>query len=194
MQPASLIIPLLLLVLSVCCGEDQANIVADKQCTEGVLWVGQEGDRRSYSDVQLWDMDHVGAPEMTPGRDCVACHAADEGPGYIIAGTVFRKLNEPSDCAGVYGATVIIKDAAKREYRLEANPMGNFYLKAKDAPEFKKPFEAKLLFGGIERQMFTAQTNGSCNSCHTAKGTAPKGESAPPGRICVDANDPNCSP
>ena len=186
----------LALLLATSCAEERANIVADDLCTQGVRWAGQEGDQRGLPDPQLRAMEqHQGAPEMHPGRDCIACHAAlARGPKLLVAGTVFTRLRETSDCAGVFGAAVTIKDAAGAELELESNPMGNFFLRASAAPGFKPPFTAKLLYAGKERQMFTPQTNGSCNGCHTAQGTAPAGQGKAPGRICVDPNDPACTP
>ncbi len=187
------------LLLALACAEEQANIVVDNTCNESVRWAGLEGDQRGLTDEQLRAMPtHRGATEMHPGRDCMACHKALGGPSdFVIAGTVFTKRDEPGDCSGVHGATVIIKDAAGTEFRLKSNPMGNFHMHGGGhghGPELKTPFTVKLLHDGKERQMYTPQTNGSCNSCHTAQGTAPAGQGKPPGRICVDPKDPLCTP
>lgn len=181
---------LLALLVAGGCAEQQANIVIDSRCSAGARWAGLEGDQAGLTEQQLQTMaGHNGAPEMHPGRDCLGCHAAlARGPELLVAGTVFGTLRETADCAGVHGATVIIKDAAGTEHRLESNPMGNFYLTRNAAPGFKTPFQARLLRGGKELPMYTPQSQGSCNSCHTAKG------SGPPGRVCIAPGGGGCKP
>jgi len=178
------------------CAQEQANIVLDDRCAAGVRWAGVEGDPTGQSEEQLRAIeDHVAAPEMHPGRDCVACHSAlSHGPDFVIAGTVYMKRDEASDCGGVHSATVIVKDAAGVEYRLASNGVGNFYLRRGDAPDFKPPYQVRLLHGGTERPMYSPQTEGSCNRCHTAQGDAPAGQGSPSGRVCVDPNDLICAP
>ena len=180
------------MLLLAACAQEQANIVTDDQCAQGVRWQGLEANQRGLPDKQLQAMgEHRGAPEMHPGRDCIDCHKTlARGPAFAVAGTVFGERTEEADCAGVHGATVIITDAANVEHRLATNTLGNFMLRQDQASGFKTPYQVRLLYGGKERRMYTPQTNGSCNACHsvpTAKGGAP-------GRICVDPNDPVCTP
>lgn len=173
------------------CGEDRANVVEDDRCTEGVRWAGTEGGA-SYSDDQLWQQDHIGAFEMHPGRDCIGCHSNGKGsgPDYVVAGTAFRRLDEVSDCFGTAGVTIIIIDARGTTYTLPTDPSGNFWLERADAPGFQPPYEARIRHGGREGRMVASQRTGACNSCHTATGITP----GPPGRICVDPNNPSCMP
>jgi cytochrome c553 len=182
-------------LLLTACSEARSNIVEDKTCAAGVRWAGSEA-QEGATDESLWDSPHVAAGEMHPGRDCVACHdRAKEGPDpYVVSGTVFHKLAERNDCFGVGSVTVLIKDSKGKTYTLPSNEAGNFWLEQDEAPGFSPPFSASIRFGGVERSMFTKQTNGNCLRCHTAKGTAPAGAGAPPGRICVDPNDPVCTP
>ena len=184
-----------LLLCAAACAEERANLVLDRACTEGLRWQGLI-DHKWKSDKELWTVDHRGAPEMTPGRDCIACHAQQGGraPRFLVAGTVFRKLSEPSDCLGVGRAEVEITCATGEVYKVGSNEAGNFILLAKDAPMFATPYSIKIRYGGREGRMYGKQTSGSCNSCHTATGDAPPGEGKPPGRICVDPDNPNCMP
>ena len=165
------------LLLTVGCEvEQRANVVLDPSCSEGVRWAGLEGDTR-LTDAKLWPQEHVGAPEMHPGRDCMTCHKksshGDHAPRFVVAGTAFGKLQERSDCYGVGGVTITVTDANKVSHELKSNSAGNFWLAAADAPEFKMPFTVKIRHNGREGQMYSPQTIGSCNNCHSASGKDP---------------------
>ena len=124
-----------------------------------------------------WTDGDEGSPDMHPGRSCIDCHALGEGPRFIIAGTVFRQLNEPNDTYGVKGVVVQLTDAKGKVIRLTTNTSGNFMLRARGNP-IAFPFTAKVLFQGREAEMATPQSTGNCAACHTAKG-----EHGAPGRI-----------
>jgi hypothetical protein len=124
-----------------------------------------------------WTDGDEGSPDMHPGRSCIDCHALGEGPRFIIAGTVFRQLNEPNDTYGVKGVVVQLTDAKGKVIRLTTNTSGNFMLRARGNP-IAFPFTAKVLFQGREAEMATPQSTGNCAACHTAKG-----ENGAPGRI-----------
>ncbi len=95
-------------------------------------------------------------------------------------------------CYGVGGVTITVTDANKVSHELKSNSAGNFWLAAADAPEFKMPFTVKIRHNGREGQMYSPQTIGSCNNCHSASGKDPSGQFQSPGRICVDPDEGNC--
>jgi hypothetical protein len=131
-------------------------------CTSGRIAAGSEG------------------PNMDPGQACIACHASNEGPDFILAGTVYPTAHEPNNCvdavASAAGATVVIVDAANRTYTLHVNAVGSFY----SSTPITTPFRAKVVVGTSERVMSTAQTSGDCNGCHTQNGA-----NSAPGRILL---------
>jgi hypothetical protein len=111
-------------------------------------------------------------PSMRPGAACPTCHR------FAVAGTVYPTLHEPTNCNGINGSsmamTVVITDANGAVHTIPVNGVGNFYLRGSIA----RPFRAKIISGGRERAMVLPQTNGACNSCHTALGA-----NNAPGRI-----------
>ena len=125
---------------------------------------------------------------MNPGLSCLTCHAGggggggedeDEAPFYALAGTVYPTAHEPNLCYGANGsngAKIVITDAASRTITLTPNASGNFFY---DGP-ITFPFHAKVTYQGRERIMVAAQSNGSCNSCHTQNGA-----NGAPGRILL---------
>jgi len=136
-----------------------------------------------------WNSNSEGSPIMNPGLSCLSCHSAsggggggeddDEAPFYAIAGTVYPTAHEPNLCYGANGsngARVVITDAANRVITLTPNQSGNFFYDG--AITF--PFRAKITYQGRERIMTAAQTNGSCNACHTQNGA-----NGAPGRILL---------
>lgn len=137
-------------------------LFADPTCTSDQHWSGGENDR------------------MRPGEACVSCHSRQgEGPRYSIAGTLYPTGHEPDDCNGVTtdsGAVVVITDANGMEFQLSVNSAGNF----SSGQNIATPYTAKVVTASGERQMFTPQTNGDCNTCHTADGVM-----GAPGRIVL---------
>lgn len=131
-------------------------------CTSGQNWTGGENSL------------------MRPGEACIACHSAGEGPRFVVAGTVYPTGHEPNDCNGVSQASqavVVITDAANNTYQAQVNAAGNFYLQGIN---LVTPYSAKVVVGSAERAMGSQQTNGDCNSCHSAEGA-----SSAPGRIVL---------
>ncbi len=140
-------------------GTDPLN--AAPTCTSGKFYSGH-GD---------------GSSQMDPGEACIACHdqSGGEAPRFGVAGTVYPTGHEPDLCDGVAGdATVVITDANAVVYNLTVNSAGNFYSRSTMA----FPIHAKVVVGGQERVMASAQTSGDCNGCHTQDGA-----SSAPGRI-----------
>ncbi|MEM7154754.1 MAG: hypothetical protein AAF799_18030 [Myxococcota bacterium] len=157
---------LLSIPLAGCDDDDGGPLVAtvsNDECVSGRRWVG----------------GNEGSPQMHPGGDCIACHATNGGPEFLIAGTVYELFAEPNECFGFEGATVEIVDANGREISLPTNEAGNFYLAANDGP-VAMPYRASVVVNGATRLMNTMQVNGSCSSCHTATGA-----SGAPGRIVI---------
>jgi mono/diheme cytochrome c family protein len=73
-------------------------------------------------------------------------------------------------------ARVVIVDARGQTITLTPNAAGNFFT----AVAVTFPFRAKVTYQGRERIMVAAQSNGSCNACHTQNGA-----SGAPGRITL---------
>lgn len=104
---------------------------------------------------------------MQPGKACIACHSANGGPSFTLAGTVYPTLHEPDGCNGVPGnMSVVIVDAAGKSHTMPVNAAGNF-IRVTNLP---MPYTAKVVNGPKSRVMKTPQTNGDCNSCHTERG------------------------
>jgi hypothetical protein len=131
---------------------------APARCTSGMTWNGRTGDT------------------MRPGEACPSCHS-----NFYLAGTVYPTGHEPNDCDGVdalttTGLTVVITEANGTVDTLYPDAVGNFFTTATVAT----PFTAKVVLNGKERAMLVAQTNTSCNSCHTQNGA-----NSAPGRITI---------
>jgi hypothetical protein len=154
----------------------------------------------------FWTGGNTGSPLMNPGLSCLSCHTGgggddsgggNSGPGgggddnggggddegaplYTIAGTLYPTAHEPNLCNGsngaMNGARVVIVDAANQTITLTPNAAGNFFY----AGAVTFPFHAKVTFQGRERIMTAAQSNGSCNACHTQNGA-----NGAPGRILL---------
>jgi hypothetical protein len=137
----------------------------------------------------FWTGGNEGSPLMNPGLSCLSCHSGggggggeddEEAPPYTIAGTLYPSAHEPNLCNGsngeMNGARVVIVDAANHTITLTPNAAGNFFY----AGAVTFPFHAKVTFQGRERIMTAAQSNGSCNACHTQNGA-----SGAPGRILL---------
>jgi hypothetical protein len=133
-------------------------------CLSGMKWTG--GDE--------------GSPEMHPGGNCIVCHGSGEGPRFAVAGTVYRQMNERTDCYGVQGAVVTLTDASGAVVRLTTNKAGNFFSRGRGKEHLTMPFTAKVVFQGAERAMETPQSAGNCAGCHTAQGA-----NGAPGRIRI---------
>jgi hypothetical protein len=131
-------------------------------CTSGRIAAGPEG------------------PTMNPGQACIACHATNEAPDFIVAGTVYPTAHEPNNCVSTApsaaNATVVIVDANNRTFTLPVNAAGSFY----SSTAIAKPFHAKVVVGTSERSMLATQTSGDCNGCHTQNGA-----NSAPGRILL---------
>jgi hypothetical protein len=144
-----------------------------------LLLVGGAFASAQGTTVTKWTQGDRGSPLMHPGMSCIDCHAKGEGPRFLIAGTVFKSLTEADNVYGVEGVTVQITDAKGNVFKLTTNASGNFYLQAR-GNTLVMPFTAKVISNGKERAMGSAQSTGSCNTCHAAKGL-----NGAPGRILI---------
>ncbi len=127
--------------------------------------------------------------DMEPGNTCIQCHSQGEGPTYTLAGTVFRNLITKTGCyaSGTASSvvppasyTVQITDANGKVFKATTSTLsGNFHFSGKSVSGFTPPYSAEVQdSAGNVRKMATKQTNGDCNSCHTAVGA-----NGAPGRI-----------
>lgn len=130
-------------------------------CSSGTTWTG--GNRES--------------PLMHPGLPCIGCHASSEdGPRFLIAGTVYPTGHEPDDCNGATSAAVEVTDAAGIVTTLPVNAAGSFFSSA----AFAFPIHVAVVANGARRAMAGSPPSGDCNSCHTQDGA-----SMAPGRIAL---------
>ncbi len=127
-------------------------------CVSGFRWIG--GDRKS--------------PNMNPGLACIACHTAQRGPQFTVAGTIYAATAEPDLCDGVAGTTIEVTDSRGIVTTLTTNSAGNFY----GNPSLTFPVRARVRTSTGTREMTTAASSGDCNTCHTAAGA-----NGAPGRI-----------
>ena len=127
---------------------------------------------------RMWTGGNRESPLMHPGGECIDCHTRLDGPPFDIAGTVYAGFHQVLDCNGESGATVVITDANGQVFTLTSNSAGNFYLPVERG--LQTPYTAKVVVDGVERVMFSPQTNGDCNSCHTQDGA-----NGAPGRVHI---------
>jgi MYXO-CTERM domain-containing protein len=135
------------------------SYVTSDVCSGGLAWTG--GDK--------------GSANMHPGSACVDCHAANGGPHFTIAGTIYPS-KAPDDCLGSTDASIEITGADGKLLTITANEAGNFYTEL----AVKTPYQVKVVSGGKSKIMGSAQTSGDCNSCHTEAGA-----NAAPGRVTL---------
>ncbi len=142
--------------------ESAANPFAASDGASGLRWVG----------------GNSGGSLMNPGLACISCHARGEGPRFAAAGTVYAKPDEKNLDLGVEGATVQIIDAKGKVLTLKTNKTGNF--STRRGQSFAFPITAKVIYKGKISEMYTPQTSGDCNLCHTQGGAH-----GAPGRVAI---------
>lgn len=134
------------------------------------------------SDLHWTDGDE-GSGNMHPGAQCISCHAdLNEGPRYLVAGTVYPTLHEPDDCFGASGEVVVeITDASDAVFTLGVNAAGNFS-RGGDPGTIAFPVKARVIRNGSVLEMSAPidAEGGDCNRCHTEQG-----DQGAPGRILV---------
>jgi hypothetical protein len=153
------LILVLLAALAVGC-ENGASTTTPAKCSSSDAWSGGEG------------------MTMAPGQACITCHESGEGPKFQIAGTVMGAQNDDDNCNGVSGVTVEITGADGSKVTLTSNSAGNFSSGDHNSATVTFPYTVKISANGKTNEMTTPQSDGDCNSCHTAAGA-----NGAPGRI-----------
>jgi hypothetical protein len=115
-----------------------------------------------------WAQGTPASELMHPGKTCIACHSAMQGPSYVLAGTVYPTTHEPNDCNGASAPnlSVLIIDATGKTHTMPVNAAGNF-MRVTSIP---MPYRAMVVNGAKVREMKTPQTDGDCNGCHSEQG------------------------
>ncbi len=119
--------------------------------------------------------DAVGNPgngEHNAGQACIACHAAEGGPTYTLAGTLY---GDAAGAATLAGATITVVDAQGTVVDLVTRTNGNFFTSA--PLTFPVQVMASRCPDAAAMAGAVTSTGGDCNSsgCHAA--------GAPSGRI-----------
>lgn len=123
----------------------------------------------AISAVGCGEGEEEGSPTMSPGSNCLACHA------FTAAGTVFDSGDAPAS-GGVSGATVILTDSRSPTpvvVTLVTNATGNFYTGA----SLTMPLQVEIRYQGNVASM--ADASGACAACHSP------GTSTVPARVHV---------
>lgn len=149
---------------AVACVDELVEDVPEPVCFSGQRWIGGKH----------------GHPDMYPGRDCVGCHEDNDGPQLVLGGTVYAYVvgrpdifaaQSGTDCFGMPGVTVRIRDDDEQVFDLVTNQAGNFYIEG-DPHDFAKPFSAEVRWiadDGMERisPMYSTHPQyGGCAHCH----------------------------
>jgi hypothetical protein len=121
------------------CNDELAEVVPKDVCYSELRWIG--GER--------------GSEEMYPGRDCVGCHLENDGPQFVLGGTLYPyvfsrdetyKLDAAQsgeDCFGIEGITISIEDGEGQVFDVVTNRAGNFFVEGNPA-DFAKPFTVRI--------------------------------------------------
>lgn len=130
-----------------------------------------------------WSSGMKGSSQMQPGVACRACHlSSDEGPRDAYMGTAYPALHEVDGCMAAdvpSGAVVEILDASGQvRVSMPINTAGNFYSSSRGA--VVSPYYARVRANGQVNAMSSPQTDGDCNTCHTADGLHDA-----PGRVLI---------
>jgi hypothetical protein len=133
---------------------------------------------------QSWSGGSSESELMQPGVACRACHLMTEpGKAYFFMGTAYASPHEADLCASdstLTGAVVEILDTNDVvQLTLPINSAGNFR-SLKTAATVPVPYKARVRAGTKTNVMAGAQSDGDCNSCHTAAGTG-----GAPGRVLI---------
>jgi hypothetical protein len=147
--------------LLIACGGTTESVPRDV-CLSGTRWVGA-----SYPDQ-----------EMSPGTDCLGCHAENDGPPLVAAGTVYATADNASqienDCFGLEGVTVELEGADGRLFTTTTNRAGNFYFDGYPI-DLVKPYIARLSYelpdGRVSspQMIATEPYYGGCARCHDGR-------------------------
>jgi hypothetical protein len=146
------------LAAALACGGTTESVSRDI-CLSGTRWVGA-----STPD-----------PEMSPGSDCVGCHAENDGPPLVAGGTVYGAVDNTrqieNDCFGLEGVEVELEGADGTLLKTTTNRAGNFYFDGYPI-DLPKPYVARLRYTTAEgrevnpQMIVTQPYYGGCARCH----------------------------
>jgi hypothetical protein len=155
------------------CNDELVEEVTPDVCFSGKRWIG--GSR--------------GSAEMYPGRDCVGCHADNDGPELMFGGTFYAGSDvegiQAQDCFGLAGVTVTVTGADGKSFSSVTNAAGNFFAYGRQSdlvtpyqvqavnPAYDPPEVVSMGLGGVG----TRPSYGGCARCHTL-GVEPVGDPA----------------
>jgi len=100
-----------------------------------------------------------GSGHHNAGQACIACHAANGGPTFTVAGTLYDGAG-----AALAGATITIVDANGTQTPVVTTSNGNFYTSATLA----FPVHVSASLCPATKPMSAAVSDGDCNSCHVS--------------------------
>lgn len=129
----------------------------------------------------LWEETGKASAEMNPGQPCRGCHL-QTAPyvAFYFSGTVFSGYHEKDLCISPPPADArveILDESGEVRLTLTPNAVGNFASSTTGAPSWL-PYRARVVVGGVAREMRTTQRDGDCNKCHSEQG-----DEGAPGRI-----------
>ena len=140
-----------------------------------------------------WTAGNEESELMNPGFACRSCHLGDnfqgQNPGgeaeprkaFFFMGTAYSAPRQEDLCAAAdvpADAQVEILDLdGGVQLTLPVNAVGNFRSNSTQAG-FTVPYRARVRANGKLNSMGAAQTDGDCNTCHTATGL-----NGAPGRV-----------
>jgi len=133
-----------------------------------------EGPSGPCTSKRWWTGGVMASAAMTPGRPCIACHAASAAaPKYAIAGTVYETKLEEDDCNGAdppWALGVMNEfDGPEFMQRTPPSAAGNFFIQM--SSNFPNRVFVKIVAGDKESKMIGAVTIPSdCNTCHSVRG------------------------
>jgi hypothetical protein len=142
------------------CDQDLSQAISTDVCASGRQWAGGRS----------------GSEEMYPGRDCIDCHAKEDGPQFFAAGTIYGLIDSDglrtsqSDCFGLEGALVTLTTGSGKVLQQRTNRAGNFFFEG-DTRYLATPYnvvvEYELPDGTVSRQPMTSSPSyGGCARCH----------------------------
>lgn len=110
-------------------------------------------------------------PLHRPGQPCTTCHGG-AGPGepdFVLAGTVYAKIDSEEPAAG---ASVTVTDVNGAARSFGTNAAGNFYVTRTEwDPVF--PLRVAVAYGDAKKEMLTSiRRDGGCGRCHQKEGDA----------------------
>jgi hypothetical protein len=114
---------------------------------------------------------------MQPGVACSSCHGSRED-ALAVGGTVMGALHDEDLCYGISGVQVAITGSDGLVRNFTSNSTGNIAAELEHGGRIATPYTVVMHYEGRDRAMVSAQSNISCNACHTMAGT----EGAP-GRV-----------